>query len=117
MLLAALLAVMSRRRAPPRRAAELLEGVCDVDLDALDVELPAGIRSRLRRTDAPAGIMGESDLMLDTHAFARSLTAADFTPAQADFRLVVEQGEHVTSDPSAAGGRVPPWMPFRGTDS
>ena len=41
--------------------------------------------------------------MLDTHAVARSLTAADFTPAQADaltdaLRLVVEQGEHVTSD-------------------
>ena len=45
--------------------------------------------------------MGESDLMLDTHAVARSLTAADFTPAQGDaltdaLRLVVEQGEHVT---------------------
>ena len=45
--------------------------------------------------------MGESDLMLDTHAVARSLTAADFTPAQADaltdaLRLVVEQGDHVT---------------------
>ena len=41
--------------------------------------------------------------MLDTHAVARSLTAADFTPAQADavtdaLRLVVEQGEHVTPD-------------------
>ena len=34
--------------------------------------------------DAHAGTMGESDLMLDTHAVARSLTAADFTPAQAD---------------------------------
>ena len=37
--------------------------------------------------------------MLDTHAVARSLTAADFTPAQADaltdaLRLVVEQGAH-----------------------
>jgi hypothetical protein len=36
--------------------------------------------------------------MLDTHAVARSLTAADFTPAQADaltdaFRLVAEQGD------------------------
>ena len=46
--------------------------------------------------------------MLDTHAVARSLTAADFTPAQADaltdaFRLVVEQGEHVTSDQFKAG--------------
>ena len=52
--------------------------------------------------------MGESDLMLDTHAVARSLTAADFTPAQADaltdaLRLVVEQGEHVTSDQFKAG--------------
>ena len=59
--------------------------------------------------DAPhAGIMGESDLMLDTHAVARSLTAADFTPAQADaltdaLRLVVEQGDHVTSDQFKVG--------------
>jgi len=30
---------VGRRRRP---AAELLEGVCDVDLDALDVELPRG---------------------------------------------------------------------------
>ena len=65
----------------------------------------AGVRPRLnaRPHDAHAGTMGESDLMLDTHAVARSLTAADFTPAQADaltdaLRLVVEQGEHVTSD-------------------
>ena len=46
--------------------------------------------------------------MLDTHAVARSLTAADFTPAQADaltdaLRLVVEQGKHVTSDQFKAG--------------
>ena len=46
--------------------------------------------------------------MLDTHAVARSLTAADFTPAQADavtdaLRLVVEQGDHVTSDQFKAG--------------
>ena len=39
---------------------------------------------------------------------ARSLTAADFTPAQADavtdaLRLVVEQGDHVTSDQFKAG--------------
>ena len=52
--------------------------------------------------------MGESDLMLDTHAVARSLTAADFTPAQADaltdaLRLVVEQGDHVTSDQFKVG--------------
>ena len=52
--------------------------------------------------------MGESDLMLDTHAGARSLTAADFTPAQADaltdaLRLVVEQGDHVTSDQFKVG--------------
>ena len=58
--------------------------------------------------DAHAGTMGESDLMLDTHAVARSLTAADFTPAQADaltdaLRLVVEQGDHVTSDQFKAG--------------
>lgn len=41
--------------------------------------------------------------MLDTHAAARSLTAADSTPAQADaltdaLRLIVEQGEHVRFD-------------------
>ena len=52
--------------------------------------------------------MEESELMLDTHAVARSLTAADFTPAQADavtdaLRLVVEQGDHVTSDQFRAG--------------
>ena len=46
--------------------------------------------------------------MLDTHAVARSLTAADFTPAQADaltdaLRLVVEQGDHVTTDQFKAG--------------
>ena len=52
--------------------------------------------------------------MLDAHAIARSarsLTAADFTPAQADavsyaLRLVVEQGEHVTW----VGGRPRPAM-------
>ena len=41
--------------------------------------------------------------MLDTHAVARSLTAAEFTPAQADaianaVRLAAERGEFVTSD-------------------
>ena len=46
--------------------------------------------------------------MLDTHAVARSLTAADFTPAQADaltdaLRLAVEQGDHVTSDQFKVG--------------
>ncbi len=46
--------------------------------------------------------------MLDTHAVARSLTAADFTPAQADavtdaLRLVAEHGGHVTSDQLKVG--------------
>ena len=46
--------------------------------------------------------------MLDTHAVARSLTAADFTPAQADaltdaMREFTEQGDHVTSDQFKAG--------------
>ena len=46
--------------------------------------------------------------MLDTHAVARSLTAADFTPAQADaltdaLRSAVEHGDHVTSDQLKAG--------------
>ena len=46
--------------------------------------------------------------MLDTHTVARSLTAADFTPAQADavtdaLLLVAEHGDHVTSDQFKAG--------------
>ena len=46
--------------------------------------------------------------MLDTHAVAQSLTAAEFTPAQAAavtaaLRSVVEQGDHVTSDQFKAG--------------
>ena len=46
--------------------------------------------------------------MFDTHAVARSLTAADFTPAQADaltdaIRSAAEQGDHVTSDQFKAG--------------
>ena len=72
---------------------------------------PAALRaaSAAALADAPPpGNMGESDLMLDTHAVARSLTAADFTPAQTDavtdaLRLVAEQGDHVTSDQFRAG--------------
>ena len=46
--------------------------------------------------------------MLDTHAVARSLTAADFTPAQADaltdaLREFTEQGDHVTPDQFKVG--------------
>ena len=46
--------------------------------------------------------------MLDTHAVARSLTAAEFTPAQADaitdaIRLAAERGDLVTSDQFTAG--------------
>ena len=46
--------------------------------------------------------------MLDTHAVARSLTAAEFTPAQADaitnaVRLAAEHGDHVTVDHFKAG--------------
>ncbi|MCY4507789.1 MAG: hypothetical protein OXG35_12645, partial [Acidobacteria bacterium] len=46
--------------------------------------------------------------MLDTHAVARSLTAADFTPAQADaltdaMREFTERGDHVTPDQFKAG--------------
>ena len=46
--------------------------------------------------------------MLDTHAVARSLTDAEFTPAQADaitnaVRLAAEQSDHVTSDQFKAG--------------
>ena len=46
--------------------------------------------------------------MLDTHAVARSLTEAEFTPAQADaitnaVRLAAEHGNHVTSDEFKVG--------------
>ena len=46
--------------------------------------------------------------MLDTHAVARSLTDAEFTPAQADaitsaVRQAAEHGDHVTSDQFTAG--------------
>ena len=46
--------------------------------------------------------------MFDTHAVARSLTAADFTAAQADaltdaLRSAAEQGDHVTSDQFKTG--------------
>ena len=46
--------------------------------------------------------------MIDTHAVAQSLTAADFTPAQADaitdaFRRVAEHGDYVTSDQFKVG--------------
>ena len=93
---------------------ELLEEVCDVDvdLDALDSRAAAGVRTRLKKTPGAQhptpGSMGESDLMLDTHAVARSLTAADFTPAQADaitdaMREFTERGDHVTPDQFKAG--------------
>ena len=46
--------------------------------------------------------------MLDTHAVARSLAAADFTPAQTDaitaaVRAAAEHGDHVTTDHFNAG--------------
>ncbi len=46
--------------------------------------------------------------MLDTHAVARSLTDADFPPAQADaitdaVRLAAQHGDHVTTDQFKAG--------------
>ena len=46
--------------------------------------------------------------MLDTHAVARSLADAEFTPAQADaianaVRLAAEHGDHVTPDQLEAG--------------
>ena len=77
------------------RTAELPEGVCDVDLDALDCRPATGLRPRLERPRRPN----------DTHMPGswRIRPDADFTPAQTDaltdaLRLVVEQGEHVTSD-------------------
>ena len=56
----------------------------------------------------PADGVYYADHVLDTHAVARSLTAAEFTPAQADaitvaLRSVVEQGDDVTSDQFKAG--------------
>ena len=55
---------------------------------------------------ASSVIMG--NVMLDTHAVARSLTDAQFSPAQADaitdaVRLAAEHGDHVTSDQFKAG--------------
>ncbi|MCY4511973.1 MAG: hypothetical protein OXG35_34165 [Acidobacteria bacterium] len=53
--------------------------------------------------------MENPNLMLDTHAVARSLTAADLharpvgRPSRTALRLVVEQGDHVTSDQFKAG--------------
>ena len=46
--------------------------------------------------------------MFDTHAIARSLTAADLTPAQADaitdaIRQAAEHGDHVTAEQFTAG--------------
>jgi predicted component of type VI protein secretion system len=46
--------------------------------------------------------------MFDTHAIARTLTEANFTPDQADaltdaIRQAAEQGDHVTSDQFKAG--------------
>ena len=46
--------------------------------------------------------------MFDTQAVARSLTAANFTPAQADaltdaLRVATEHGDHVTADQFKAG--------------
>ena len=48
------------------------------------------------------------ETMLDTHAVARSLADAEFTPAQADaitnaVRLAAEHGDHVTPDQLKAG--------------
>ena len=85
-----------RARTPPRE--QLLESA----------PITSQPISSSRRRGSPRPRPGESKLMLDTHAVARSLTAADFTPAQADavtdaLRLVVEQGEHVTSDQFKAG--------------
>ena len=64
---------------------------------------------RRRRAGRPSsgGVEGGEGCSTRTPA-ARWLTAADSTPAQADaltdaFRLVVEQGEHVTSDQFKAG--------------
>jgi predicted component of type VI protein secretion system len=46
--------------------------------------------------------------MFDTHAIARTLTEANFTPDQADaltdaIRQAAEQGDHVTADQFRAG--------------
>ena len=97
-----------RTTRPGRRpSAELWRGTSEAGLPTIGL---TGFRRRPPSGHLPRGHRdhGESELMLDTHAVARSLTAADFTPAQADavtdaLRLVVEQGEHVTSDQFRAG--------------
>ena len=75
----------------------------------------AGGHSSRVRAVAVAGLFGVSRIfgdnrgrMLDTHAVARSLTDAEFTPAQADaitnaVRLAAEHGNHVTSDEFKVG--------------
>ena len=76
----------SQRRGPPG------------EVPAVAVARPFGV-----------GIFGDnSGRMLDTHAVARSLTDAEFTPAQADaitnaVRLAAEHGDHVTSDQLKVG--------------
>ena len=47
--------------------------------------------------------------MLDTHAIARSLTAADFTPAQAD-ALTDAFRPRLTGGAARRKPRVPMWM-------
>ena len=91
------------RRAPEpsgRSAARAAAGP-SADRKRLVVEFDKAVAPSSR-------VLWEDCSMLDTHAVARSLTAADFTPAQADaltdaLRSVVEHGDHVTSDQFKAG--------------
>ena len=95
----------SCRRAPERRSdpPQLRARRVESAVETAGRRAAAGVRPRLNATahDAHAGIMGESDLMLDTHAVARSLTAADFTPAQADALSGWASSRAITSRPTS----------------
>ena len=70
---------------------------------------PALVRAVAVAGPFGVGIFGDNrGHMLDTHAVARSLTDAEFTPAQADaitnaVRQAAEQGDQVTSDQFKTG--------------
>ena len=66
--------------------------------DASDGGPPVFGRGRRRLSDPPMFSFGDNGRMLDTHAVARSLTDAGFTPTQADvitnaLRFAVEHGD------------------------
>ena len=93
-----------------RRAARKPDAIDERDGRAAGPRV--GARYHRDRAVAPpftVGVFGDNrGRMLDTHAVARSLTEAEFTPAQADaitnaVRLAAEHGNHVTSDEFKVG--------------